>query len=350
MKRVSLLAVLLAACSSDSSLTPPDGPVAQVDASSGAPPYDKLSTYGFFKGSGATQEPVSGVVPYTVNASLFSDFADKHRFIDLPKGGKITYAADDKWAFPVGTMVIKSFGYGAKLVETRVLINQADGWLPTTYLWDDAQTEATLSLVGAVVPVTYTDDESQTGTLQYRVPNQNQCFGCHGQRGTSNIIGLRTRQLNRSFDYGAGPENQIDHMASLGMFDSAPPAAGERTALPDPYADGPVEPRARAWLEANCSHCHRPGGAAGPTNLYLFTTITNPIDFGVCRTPNAAGTGAGGFTFDVVPGDPAHSIMSFRISSTEAGIKMPEMPIQLVDHRGVDLIQKWIMGLSGSCS
>jgi hypothetical protein len=47
------------------------------------------------------------VVPYAVNSSLFADFADKHRFIVLPAGGKITYAADDKWQFPVGAMIVK---------------------------------------------------------------------------------------------------------------------------------------------------------------------------------------------------------------------------------------------------
>jgi hypothetical protein len=156
--------------------------------------------------------------------------------------------------------------------------------------------------------------------------------------------------MNRSFDYGSGDENQIDHMAALGMFSTAPPPAAQRSALPDPFGDAPVEARARSWLESNCSHCHQPGGAANSTNLYLFTTVTTPIDFGVCRTPNAAGSGAGGHDFDVVPGHPEDSVMAYRIASTEAGIKMPEMPIQLVDHQAVDLISQWITGLSGSCT
>jgi uncharacterized repeat protein (TIGR03806 family) len=330
-------AVALAACSSDGGSEAPDA---------AALPYAQLSTYGFFKGTGATQEPNAGVVPYTVNASLFADFADKHRFIVLPRGGKIGYQADEKWVFPVGTMIIKSFGYGGRLVETRVLIRQDDGWLPTTYLWNDAQTEATLLLTGAIAPVTYTDEAGHAASLDYRVPNQNQCFGCHGQRGATNVLGLRTRQLNRGFDYGAGAENQIDHMAGLAMFDQTPPAAGQRAALADPYGTAAVEPRARAWLEANCSHCHQPGGAAGSTNLYLLSTITTPIDLGVCRPPNAAGQGAGGRSFDVVAGHPEQSIMTFRIASTVPGIKMPEMPIQLVDQRGLDLISAWISGMA----
>ena len=156
------------------------------------------------------------------------------------------------------------------------------------------------------------------------------------------MIGLRTRQVNRSFDYGAGAENQIDHMAAAGMFSSAPPPASARAALADPNGSAPVEARARAWLEANCSHCHQPGGAAGPTNLYLLSTVQNPLDYGVCRRPNAAGPGAGGRMFDIVAGHPDDSVMTYRIASSTPGIKMPEIPIQLVDARGLALVTQWI--------
>src|SRR5262249_47584201 len=157
---------------------------------------------------------------------------------------------------------VKTFGYGTRLIETRVLINQADGWLPTTYLWDDAQTEATLTLVGAIKTATYDDGAGHTGSIDYRVPNQNDCLTCHGPRGSTNVLGLRTGQVNRP-DQG-GSMNQIAGMAALGMFDGPVPPAAQRAALSDPYdTSKPAEPRARSWLEANCSHCHNPNGAAG---------------------------------------------------------------------------------------
>jgi uncharacterized repeat protein (TIGR03806 family) len=307
-------------------------------------PHARLSDYGFFTGDGHTQEPVAGVIPFAVNASLFADFTDKHRFLALPEGGKITYSADGNWGFPTGSFIIKTFAVGARLIETRVLIKEATGWLPTTYLWNDEQTEATLLLTGGRVPVTVRDEGGAEHAIEYRVPNQNQCFGCHGTRGTTDVLGLRTRQMNRDHDYGAGAENQIDHLASLGLFDGSLPAT--RSRLPDPYAAGDVEPRARAWLEANCAHCHNPSGAAGSTNLFLNVNVPYGIDLGVCRLPNAAGTGSGGRRFDIVPGHPEESIMTFRIASTDPSIKMPEMPIQLVDQRGVDLITEWIAGLT----
>jgi uncharacterized repeat protein (TIGR03806 family) len=313
------------------------------DGGAGAPPYEKLSQYGFFQGDVRTQRPAAGVVPFTVNASLFADYTDKHRFLALPAGGKIDYSADGTWALPTGSFVIKSFAVGARLIETRVFIKEESGWLPTTYLWNDAQTEATLHLVGARVPVTVRDAAGQEIALEYRVPNQNQCFGCHGARGKTELLGLRTRQMNRDLDYGAGPENQIDHLVTLDLFSGAIPA--QRSRLPDPYGGGELDARARAWLEANCAHCHGPEGAAGSTNLFLDIGVTNPIDFGVCRLPVAAGPGSGGRRFDIVPGKPEESIMTFRIASTDPGIKMPEMPVTLVDQQGVELISAWIAAM-----
>ncbi len=335
------LALLLAACGGDDTQLSPDG--GGPDA--GAPPYGLLSQYGFFNGDGHTQEPVEGVVRYEVAAELFADFAAKHRFIVLPPGGKIGYHPDAKWAFPVGTMLIKTFAYGARLIETRVLIHQATGWLPTTYLWNDAQTDATLHLIGTRVPVTTTDSDGNEISFEYRVPNQNQCYGCHGSPPGTNVLGPHTRQLNRTIDLTVGPVDQLDRMAGLGMFSAPLPPAGERAAMPDPFGDAPLEARARAWLDANCAHCHSAGGAAGSTNLFLGHFITNPLDLGICRLPNAAGAGSGGRRFDIVPGKPEESIMTFRIDSMAPGIKMPEMPIQLVDQRAVELIAEWIAAM-----
>ena len=139
-------------------------------------------------------------------------------------------------------------------------------------------------------------------------------------------------------------------MAGLAMFDQTPPAAGQRAALADPYGTAAVEPRARAWLEANCSHCHNPNGFASSTHLYLTTDVTTPVDLGVCRPPNAAGPGSGGRLYDVVPGHPELSVMTFRISATMAGLKMPPIPIQLVDQGGADVVAQWITGLPGNCN
>ncbi|HEV8320282.1 MAG TPA: SO2930 family diheme c-type cytochrome [Myxococcota bacterium] len=321
------------------------------------PPYDHLSDYGYFTGDGSTQEPVAGVVPYDVNAVLFADFAAKRRFIVLPDGGTIDYDPDARWTFPVGTTIVKTFSYpydmrapdlGERLVETRLLVRTAAGWTPHTYIWNDDQTDAVREVAGARIPVTWIDLAGVMQSHEYRVPNTNQCFGCHGDPGVTNILGLRTRMLNRDFDYGAGPENQLDYMEALGMFSAPLPPAADRDALPDPFdpAAGTVDERARAYLEANCAHCHSAAGAAQSTGLFLNIETTNPVDFGVCRTPFSAGNGTGGRLFDVVPGMPDASIMVYRMETTDPDIHMPELPVQLVDPDGVALVRDWITGLT----
>ena len=71
-------------------------------------------------------------------------------------------------------------------------------------------------------------------------------------------------------------------------------------------------------------------------------------DLGVCRTPSAAGPASGGHQFDVVPGDPDASIMIYRMKSTDAEIKMPQIPSVTSDAKGVALIRDWIMALPNS--
>ncbi len=332
---VGVVGILCGAACGSSSATPsePDAtPVITPDAG----PIEMLSQFGFFNADGT---PTAGVIPYSVNAPLFSDFADKRRFFNLPAGGQITWSDHDTWAFPVGTHLIKEFAYGSQKVETRVLTHEASGWTANTYVWNADQTDAIRTIGGATVNVMYDDDSGTLQPLGYRVPNTVDCQDCHAGAAALNVLGPKTRQLNNG--------TQISDWQAMNLFDGPIPDPSTWEQFPDPYdTAAPTEPRARAWLEANCAHCHNPEGAAMSTNLYLESDITDTTHLGYCHLPTAAGNGSGGHTYDVVPGDPADSILIFRISSTVAGIKMPEMPIQLVDTQGVSVVTQWIAGLT----
>ena len=160
----------------------------------------------------------------------------------------------------------------------------------------------------------------------------------------TNVIGLRTRQVNHDFDYGDGPENQIAHMDGLGMFDAPLPPQAEWARLADPSADGPVEPRARAYLEANCAHCHQPGGLAGSTGLDLRYR-SDLAGMGICKIPVAAGPGSGGRSYVIVPGAPDESILIYRVKSENPEEKMPELPTVTADRRGAQLLSEWIAAM-----
>lgn len=313
-----------------------------------------LSEWALFSDLGSLT-PADDVIPYAINAPLFSDYATKHRFIRLPPGESITIDADGRWLFPEGSVIVKTFGFlvderepslGERIIETRLLVREAGEWVPYVYVWNDAMTDAELDLAGRRVPVTFVDRSGATVSLTYRVPTGVQCGNCHGGTGPTELIGIRTEQMDHLFDYGTGAENAIDHMASLGMFTSAPPAAALRAPLPDYFdASADLEARGRAYLDANCAHCHRDGGAADQSGLWLGAHETNPSRRGLCKPPAAAGRGTGGRPFAIWPGDPDRSIITFRMASTEPGIKMPELPTVLSHTEGVALITEWIAAM-----
>src|SRR5205823_12853117 len=148
----------------------------------------------------------------------------------------------------------------------------------------------------------------------YLIPSATQCKQCHQDSGTMLPIGARARNLNHDFAYVSGLENQLAHWTRTAMLAGAPdPASAPRMPVWNDPATGSVEQRARAYLEVNCAHCHSDGGTARTTGLFLWASETNASHYGVCKAPVAAGEATGGFQYDVVPGDPDHSILAFRL-------------------------------------
>ena len=97
-----------------------------------------LSAFRFFEGS--STKPSSQLIPYRLRTPLFSDYAEKERFIYVPVGSEITANAQGKLSFPVGSALIKSFGYksrtgGVNVIETRVLLHRPTGWVALPYVW-----------------------------------------------------------------------------------------------------------------------------------------------------------------------------------------------------------------------
>lgn len=325
------------------------------DAARGTIPYETLGEYGLFEGAPADQQPSAGVVPYEVASALWADGMGKDRYIVLPEGGHATFDAGEDWVFPVGTIVVKVFWSAVdrrepdgprRLLETRLLILGDAGWTGHTYVWNDEQTEAVRTIAGARLEVETLDETGAPLTLDYLVPNTNQCANCHARDDVIHLLGVVGPQLARTVERDGAPHEQLEWLAEQGLFDAALPDLGGIAALVDPVADGPVEPRARAWLHANCSHCHRPGGSGGRSGLVLLAWADDPDDFGVCKLPAAAGPGTGGHAYDIVPGDPDASILPFRIASTNPGIKMPELPNRLPDPLGLQLVRDWIAGMT----
>lgn len=322
---------------------------------------DLLSSYALFRGDGAAQRPNDGVVPYDLNTPLFSDGADKHRFAYVPAGEKAVYRPFTAFDFPVGTVLVKSFGYvlderdpsrGEKLIETRLLLHRADRWVAVTYRWNDAQTDAVLHTTGDDVPVEWIDADGNPRSLVFHVPDVNQCKECHEEViPFVSPLGPKARNLNKTYAYDDGEENQLLRWTRLGILDGAPsPDAAPRAAVLSDPSSGTLEERARTYLDVNCAGCHGFGGLARTSGLRLSIDETDPTALGICKSPVAAGNGAGAFRYDIDPGHPETSILIYRMQSTEPGVAMPELGRQLPHGEAIELLSEWIRSMPGQCT
>jgi hypothetical protein len=274
-----------------------------------------LSDFGFFNGA----RPNAGVQPYALNTPLFSDYADKDRFLYLPPGTRATFTGDGLPDLPVGAALIKTFRYGAVKIETRVLLHRASGWAALPYVWQGD--DAVLKRAGTRVALTV-----KGRSIDYAVPNVNQCKECHAVGDAMSPIGPKARNLSSGM---------------LGLKDKG-------VALPK-WGDGaaPIAARARAYLDVNCGHCHNPRGAASNSGLNLTWETTDRVALGIGKTPVAAGRGSGGHLYAIDPGHPERSIMVHRMATAEPGVAMPEVGRALVHDEGVTLVRDWIAGMNG---
>ena len=315
----------------------------------------------------AMQEPHSDVIPYEVTSPLFTDYAVKHRFIYVPPGAQIEYDETEKWVFPAGSVLVKTFafpvderdpGLGEQLVETRLIVNEgANGWRPIVYKWNNAQTEAIVTPGGATVSVDYILADGTTRSIpNYAIPAHGACRECHGAVPFTAPIGPDTGMLHRDNDYGNGDENQVDYLHSLGLFDRAPDAIGARLAYPDPFADDPMlsdTDRGRSYMQSNCAHCHSPSGVVAFKELYLDWASTDPAGptdpyhWGVCKVATSAGgvVGCDLLDLDVEPGDAEASLLACRVEITGPGL-MPELGRSLQHAEGLALVEGWINAMN----
>ncbi len=279
-------------------------------------------------------KPAPGLVPFAPTAQLWSDNAEKRRWLAIPDGAKIARAADGDFDFPKGSVLVKEFKVGERRVETRLLMRHDDGgWGGYSYEWNDAGTDATLLPGGKTKAV---------GAQSWTYPDRNQCFSCHtGAAGRT--LGLETGQLNADFVYTTTNRvsNQLATLDHIGLFAAPLGDVSTHPRFPDPFGTAPLPSRARAYLHANCSGCHRPSGTGtGPQDLRYGAA---PADVKVCDVaPTAGDLGVTGAKL-VSPGSPEKSILSLRVRATDVK-RMPPVGTRIVHPEGAALIDAWIKG------
>lgn len=316
-----------------------------------------LSEFSFFTDL-PKQIPAEGVLPYELNSAHFADHARVHRFIYLPQDSPIHYRENGVLDFPVGTVLIQTFGYPAdkrdpdsieRLIETRLLVHEEQGWHVAPYKWNEEMTDAKRAVAGGLIDVEWIQNSGEKRTLKYQIPNSNECKRCHENNQEAVLpLGLTARNLNRNSAHTQTQENQLSHWSALGLLEDLPSAPEKIDRLPqwDHPETGGVTARARAWLHVNCSHCHNPNGKGSVSGLDLSLHQDNPVRFGIFKPPVSAGRASEGLQFSIEPGNPDQSFIIRRLTSTDPSIMMPPVGRRSTSEAAVKVIREWIAAMT----
>ncbi len=285
------------------------------------------------------KKAAAGLIPFAPVSPLWSDGAEKERFLAIPDGTKITVGSDGDFEFPVGTVLMKHFRLGGKLVETRLFMRHDDGgWEGYSYEWNDAETDARL------LPANKT---RKVGNATWYYPSRGDCTRCH-TAAAGGSLGPETLQLNSDVVYAATNRvsNQLRTLEHIGMLDKPLPApADQLPALVAPDGSAPLDARARSYLHANCSFCHRPtGGGGGTIDLRYATPFAS---MNACNATPQTGDLGIPLAKVIAPGSPATSILVQRPKHTDV-LRMPPLGTLVVDPVGVGILEQWVQGM-GPC-
>ena len=297
--------------------------------------------------------PSDGLIAYDIVVPFWSDGAAKLRWAAIPDG-TISYSPTGDWIFPKGTVFVKTFelptdaanSAGKRRLETRLLICDSTGGVyGVLYKWRPDGSDADLLSAGQSEAIPVKSSAGQVHEQTWYYPSRQDCLACHNSK-TSGVLGLKARQMNRSFVFPSGvTDNELRAWNHVGLFapkideaglgDIATLAAADDTARS-------LQDRARSYLDANCSQCHRPGGTVAyfdarySTPLAQQELVDGPvlIDQGIDR-PRV-----------ISPHDIWRSIAYMRVNTLD-DIKMPPVARETIDVNGVKLLQDWIMSLPG---
>jgi uncharacterized repeat protein (TIGR03806 family) len=314
-------------------------------------PYQKLSEYGFFTGTLKDQQPASSVIPYEPASSLFTDYALKKRFVWLPSRTKAQFVAVNKpLELPTGSVLIKTFYYdnvqplnNTRVIETRLMIKKAGGWVFAEYVWNDEQTEAYLQMNGSYTPISWLQNNTPK-TTTYRIPSQTECFTCHKFNNEPVPIGIKPQNLNTLYNYGNQNANQLQYWIDKRILGNNIPS-GFESAVDYNDLSQPLKTRLRSYLDINCGHCHQENSHCDYRPLRLaFSETSLSANMGVCITPDENINAS--LLKIIVPGNFTKSVMHFRLNSTDESTRMPLLGRTIVHEEGLQLLKDYIMSIT----
>lgn len=311
-------------------------------------PPERLQDTGLYA-DWSSKSIAPGTLPYTPQYPLWSDGAQKSRWLRLPRGTFIDASNPDVWQFPVGTRLWKEFRFERR-AETRFMERTRAGWQFATYAWNEDETDARLVPEEGIrrsVPI--------ADGVRHAIPSRADCRACH-EAGPVRVLGVTALQLSPDRDpwapHAETPDPGSVDLASLAARRLVRGLPRALLATP-PRIEAPT-PTARAaigYLHANCGSCHtdadagelkslalalnyRLGGAKGREPSVLLTAVGQPSRFKV--------PGADDVVERICAGRPDKSVLLARMGSRNPLLQMPPLGSRIVDTDAVRLIERWI--------
>jgi len=319
---VSALAVLLSVALFGAGCAPSFRDCSVEDASAAEALPLTLADTGLYDDIGA-KAVSAAAVEFKPQFPLWTDGADKRRWLLLPAGTLVDTSANDDWAYPVGTKLFKEFSLDGVRLETRMNVLTETGWTGAAYIWDDAEGNATRATEGAA---------NIAGTA-HDVPNAGECLACHGGR--------------RNFTLGFSA-TQLDDDARQALF-----ASGQLSH--ESVVAHNIEPElleGLGVLHGNCAHCHNADRDAQPQSTQ-------------CYAPWAEGDEAFDFTLPAELDD-VYNAPALRTAADQLGVpgeskvlrrmgtrnldednpSMPPLGTEVVDDDGVQAVEALLARLN----
>lgn len=309
--------------------------IAAEEAQGGSPgPASTLSQTGCFEITDASL-PTPGLIPYDLNSELWSDSADKRRWIALPDDRSIDIGPDGDFSFPEGTVLAKEFSIDGERIETRLMMKDVNGlWGGYSYEWDGD--DALLLPAGKQKQL----PNGQT----WRYPDRGECFRCHTD-AAGFALGPELSQLNRSLTYPQTnlKANQLATLEHIGMLTSGLPDDPDQLDVLAGIDDlhHAAARRARGYLHSNCAGCHR---GEGPTQSTMDLRYqASRVDMNVCNMAPLLGDMGIATAKLLDPGSPSTSLLVQRPASTNPLWRMPPLGTSIVHDDAIALLAEWVL-------
>jgi hypothetical protein len=278
-----------------------------------------LSQTGLYRDN-ASKQLAPDLIAYEPKYKLWSDGAEKSRWLRLPKDTQIDSSDMDHWEFPVGSMLFKEFRRDGQRLETRLIARTGPGpddYFMGAFEWDESETDAVFMSTG----------DNDVRNTDHDIPEVKRCRTCHnGEPG-------------RVLGYSAVQQPSAAAPLSVGI------------STPYEIEGDELTRNALGYLHANCGNCHNEHGTSRTDTNLILRLSTNEhklVDSQLYKTSVGVKLDhwlQHGYDDRIKPADPGASAILARMRSRTKDDAMPPFASKHVDEEGVAQVTSWITTL-----